>query len=162
MLSDIGTASYNLLLIVMQPFRLAMEAVGLHPVDMQVWALMVGLFLLIGVVPQTVTDLILTRRKALATGEVISLRDDNDGGFFPTIAFRDATGGRWQFESHLTTNAHTCDVGAAVPVIYDPRRPTRAREAGRPVARVTLIVWWYAFMAVIFYYAIFGFPDGTA
>jgi len=162
MFSDIGTTAYDLLLMVMRPFRLIMEGAGLHPADMQVWALMVGLFLLAGIVPHTIGDLILMRRNARATGQVIALRDDNDGGFFPTIGFKDVAGERWQFESGLTTNSRTGEVGAAVVVLYDPRHPMRAREAGRPLARLLITLFWYAFVGVVLYYAFFGFPDGTA
>ncbi|WP_409371532.1 DUF3592 domain-containing protein [Methylocella sp. CPCC 101449] len=60
----------------------------------------------------------------------------------PVIQFKDVLGRSHDFISNLGCNAATRTIGAPVDIIYDPLKPKRAREQGRPVARVLSLIFW--------------------
>lgn len=140
--------------LVVWPFRTAMEAAGLHPIDIQVWSLMVALFMVAWYAPTSYGDWILSRRCKSTMGEVIEIEKDSDSPDTPRITFRDHCGERHDFSSPLPVNGRTSAVGNRVEVIYDPVRPQRAREAGRWVMKSTQALLWYAMAAGLLFYAL--------
>jgi hypothetical protein len=161
MFDQLGAVMTGLLLAIIAPFRLAMEFVGLAPTDMQVWALVVALFMFGIILPQTIGDIVLMRRRVAATGRVVKIDTSSDGPDTPTIAFV-ADGREWTFASNLPCTDQTNSVGADVPVIYDPLNPKRAREEGRTLSKIWFAVLWYVMAGWVFAYALFGLPGGGA
>lgn len=115
------------------PFRAAAHALGIAASDLRIWLFLCTLFLLTLAARFIRDELALRRRRALATGKVVKLNTDSDGLSTPTIEFADGRGKKWRFNSSLPVNSTTGSLGAAVPVLYDPAHPQRAREAGRPL-----------------------------
>lgn len=113
------------------PFRAAANALGIAASDLRIWLFLCTLFLSALAARFIRDELALRRRRALATGRIVKLNTDSDGLSTPTIEFADGRGKRWRFDSSLPVNSTTGSVGAAVPVLYDPDHPQRAREAGR-------------------------------
>ena len=144
-------ALFQLLLV---PGRWLMEQLGLHPADMQVWALNVAAFMLVLGGISTYGDLVLARRQVRTKGAVVSIdRNDVDT---PRIAFTDRRGDRYEFDSNLPIRLGADAVGDSIAVVYDPHNPKRAREAGRPIAKGFSIVVWYGVALAILAYAIVG------
>ncbi|QPF86905.1 hypothetical protein IC762_11680 [Bradyrhizobium genosp. L] len=137
----------------LSPLRVVAEAFGYSPADMQIWAFICGLLLLALVFPQSYGDLVLRRRRAVASGKVVGIDTGGDGPDTPIIEFADRSGKIRRFESHLPVNAATDWVGARVSVIYDPLHPTRAREDGRAFMKVLHAAAWYAMVLGLFAFA---------
>ncbi|RRI07026.1 DUF3592 domain-containing protein [Mesorhizobium tamadayense] len=129
------------------PFRAVAQALGGHPSDIQIWCFLCGVFFLALVAMQTYGDIVLRRRGVLATGKVVRIDKSSDGPDTPIIEFADRLGKTWSFESHLPVNRTTRNVGAPVEVMYDPFRPKRAREVGRPLMKAVHLLVWYAVVA---------------
>ena len=65
-----------------------------------------------------------------ATGEVVSYREIPDGNstrYIPRIRFVTATGDIITTSGQMAATSKRFPVGAAVPLIYDPREPMHAR-----------------------------------
>lgn len=154
--NDIGTAVQNLLILLMAPFRGAMEAVGLHPSDLQVWALIVALLMAVLILPTVYGDIVLARRRHQALGTIVAIQTDGDGVRTPLIEFLDSNRRTVRFTSMLPVTAATTAVGDTVPIIYDPRRPSRAREAGRPLIKLAAYLLWWGFIAGALAFAVQG------
>jgi hypothetical protein len=133
----------------LSPFRAAAEALGYFPSDIQIWCFLCALFISALVVPRSYGDLVLRRRRALATGTVVAIDTSGDGPYIPTIEFRDASGKVTRFDSDLPVNLVTEAIGAQVEVMYDPLHPTRARETGRPFSKAFNTILWYSIIAVL-------------
>jgi len=131
----------------LSPFRALAEVFGYAPSDIQTWCFLCGVFVLVLVVPNTYGDLVLRRRRAYATGKVVKIDMSDDAPNTPTIEFTDRQGRIWRFDSNLPINDATGSVGAVVEVMYDPQRPNRAREAGRPVMKAAHTALWYTIVA---------------
>lgn len=141
--------------VILVPARMVMEACGLHPTDIQVWALMVSIFIVVLVGPTTYGDWVLRSRSRRAIGTVTSI-DDRDETVTPRISFTDEGGQLVEFDSPLAVNARTDTVGGTVEVIYDPLNPKRAREANRLLYRFSSTVMWYGIAVALAVYAIVG------
>jgi hypothetical protein len=115
------------------PFRVIATALGITASDMRIWLFLCTLFLLALAIGFAWDELVLRRRRTLAIGKVVKINTDSDGLGTPTIEFADGRGKCWRFDSSLPVNSTTGSIGAAVSVMYDPRYPQRAREAGRPM-----------------------------
>lgn len=151
---DLGAQAQAMFQTLLGPGRWLMEHVGIHPIDMQVWALYVAAFMLVLGGASTYGDIVLMRRRVRTTGTVTRIdRDDVDT---PRIAFRATDGENYEFASTLPINFGTDTIGNAVSVVYDPLNPQRAREAGRPFAKGFAIVTWYGVAVAILAYAIGG------
>lgn len=81
-------------------------------------------------------DLVILRRGRRAAGTVVGIDPGDDSPDRPIIRFKDASGREFTFTSDLSCNDTTRRLGAKVEVDYDPAKPSRAREAGRPVAKL--------------------------
>jgi len=123
------------------PFRAAATALGIAASDLRIWLFLCALVLSALAARFVRDELALRRRHALATGRIVKINTDSDGLSTPTIEFADGRGKRWRFDSSLPVNSTTGSLGAAVPVLYDPAHPQRAREDGRPLMQ--------AFQAVV-------------
>jgi hypothetical protein len=132
------------------PFRAIMESFGLQPADHQVWAFMVGLFMIGIALPVHCGDFRLSRRHSKTTGFVAAIDRSGDGPYSPIISFKDDSGRSWSFSSGLPCTAATECIGASVPVIYDPDNPKLAREEGRTAAKILYALLWYAFSGFTF------------
>ena len=151
---DLGAQFQAMFQTVLVPGRWLLEHVGMHPIDMQVWALYVAVFMLALGGASTYSDVILMRRQMRTTGTVTGIdRDDVDT---PRISFRAADGESYEFASTLPLNFGTATIGNSVAVVYDPLNPRRAREAGRPIAKGVAIVVLYGVAVAILAYAIAG------
>ena len=139
----------------LSPLRAAAEAVGFHPSDIQIWCFLCALFVVALVVPRSYGDLVLRRRRVVAMGTVVAIDTSGDGPGTPTIEFPDASGKVRRFDSDLPINGTTEVVGAPVEVMYDPLRPARAREAGRPLAKAVNVIVWYSVIALLLAIAFF-------
>jgi hypothetical protein len=161
MATDLGALAKQVFCAILVPARWLMETLGLHPVDMQVWALMVAVFMLAIAAPGSYGDWVLSRRQHRVTGTVLSIDTSGDSDT-ARIAFRDSTGRTHAFDSMLPINAATSTVGNPVDVIYDPLFPRRAREAGRWLAKGLTTIGWYSVAVLIFAYAIWdqALPTG--
>ena len=140
-MGDIWTLLQTAFQSILLPMRWLMEATGLHPADIQVWTMMVAIFMVALLAPTTYGDMVLRRRQQRTTGTVVSI-DERDDIATPRIGFRDSSGRQIEFDSPMSLNRHTRAVGGAVEVIYDPLHPQRAREANRVLGRIfTATVW---------------------
>lgn len=144
--------------IAVGPVRRGMEMLGLHPTDLQAWALVVALGMLILGGMSLRSDMILRRRQANAMGTIVSI-DHNDYSS-PRVAFRDARGERHEFDSNLPLRLGADTVGDTIAVVYDPLNPRRAREAGRPIAKSIAIFGWIAVALLFLAYALGSLPPG--
>jgi Protein of unknown function (DUF3592) len=81
-------------------------------------------------------DLVLNRRGRRTAGTVIGIDPGDESPDRPIIRFRDASGREFTFTSTLGCNDITRIIGAKVDVDYDPAKPGRAREAGRPMSKL--------------------------
>src|SRR3569832_2619267 len=87
---DLGAQFQAMFQTVLVPGRWLLEHVGMHPIDMQVWALYVAVFMLMLGGASTYGDVVLMRRQVRTTGTVTGIdRDDVDT---PRISFRAAVG----------------------------------------------------------------------
>lgn len=141
-MADIGELLQTIFQSVLISMRWLMESVGLHPADIQVWTMMVAIFMVAILAPTTYGDMVLRRRQQRTTGTIVSI-DDGDDIATPRIGFRDASGQQIEFDSPMSVNRHTSAVGGTVEVIYDPLHPQRAREANRVLGRIFTATVWY-------------------
>lgn len=132
------------------PIRLIAEFFGGSPSDIQIWAFLCALFVCALVLPSTYGDLILRNRRAFATGRVVKIDTSGDAPYTPTIEFTDASGRARRFDSNLPVSRATDTIGAEVAVMYDPANPKRAREVGRPFAKVFHNAVWYTIIVGLF------------
>jgi hypothetical protein len=153
-MDDIWAKLETLWAVILWPMRVLMQAVGLHPIDIQVWAMMVTVFMVAIYAPTTYGDWVLSRRRLRTTGEVIEIERSSDSPDTPRIGFYDRHGVRHDFSSPLPINTRTEVVGNQVEVIYDPLHPWRAREAGRWLMKGTQAVLWYAIAISLALYAV--------
>ena len=134
----------------LQPFRVIAEFFGGSPSDIQIWVFLCAIFVCVLVLPYTYGDIVLRRRRVLATGKVIDVDTSGDAPYTPTIEFTDASGRARRFDSDLPVNRATETVGAEIAVMYDPQNPKRAREVGRPFAKALHYVVWYSIVIGLF------------
>jgi hypothetical protein len=139
--------------VILAPARWAMEQVGLHPADMQVWAFMVVLFMLAWASPHAYGDWVLVRRRRATTGTVVELDTSGDSDT-AVIAFEDHLGRPHRFESELPVTGRTRTTGSAVAIVYDPLNPGRAREAGRWLAKAVQHLAWFGSATGLAVYAV--------
>lgn len=154
-MDDIWSTIAEGLRVILVPARTVMEWGGLHPSDIQVWALMVSIFIVVLVGPTSYGDWVLRSRSRRVVGTVIAI-DDRDETVTPRISFTDERGQLVEFDSPLAVNARTNTVGGTVDVIYDPLNPKRAREANRVLYRYSSTVLWYGIAVALAVYAIAG------
>jgi hypothetical protein len=134
----------------LSPFRAIAEALGFSPSDIQIWMFLLGLFVSALVVSRSYGDLVLRRRYARASGRVVAIDRPSEAASTPTIEFHDSSGKVRRFRSGLPINRVTGNLGAEVPVIYDPLMPDRAREAGRAISKALDTIEGYAMIAILF------------
>jgi hypothetical protein len=130
-----------------------MEAAGLHPIDMQGWALMVAVFMLAIALPGSYGDYVLSRRQLRTLGTILSIDYRGDSPT-PRIGFRDTQGRSVEFDSNLPLNSVTDTVGSTLEIVYDPLQ--RAREAGRRLLKSLGAFVWYGGAIASFAYAVWG------
>lgn len=152
-MADIGELLQNVFQSILMPMRWLMEGVGLHPADIQVWTMMVAIFMVAILAPTTYGDMVLRRRQQRTTGTVVSI-DERDDIATPRIGFRDSSGRQIEFDSPMSLNRHTRAVGGAVEVIYDPLHPQRAREANRVLGRIFTATVWYGIAIALFVFSV--------
>jgi len=133
------------------PFRTLAESLGIAASDGRIWFFLCALFVLALLVPSTYGDMVLRRRRVVTKGKIVKINQDSDGLNTPTIEFVDRFGRMWCFDSALPIfNRKTSGIGATVPIMYDPFRPTRAREIGRPLIKAySMILWWAIFFGLL-------------
>ena len=117
---------------------------------MQVWAVIVGLFLLALILPDTYSTFVFRHRNLRTMGTVTAIDTSGESPYSPTIRFKNEIGREWQFDSGLPCNKRTGTVGALVPVMYDPLNPKRAREQGRFIMKAFSALSWWGFIAFAF------------
>jgi hypothetical protein len=108
------------------------------PSVLQVLALFAALIGLAIMLPRSRNDLLLRLRGVRTTGEVVVIHYGNETANAPTIAFTDDQGVAHRLRSDLPLHGDKNFVGAPIPVIYDPRQPSRASEADRPLAKLVV------------------------
>ena len=74
------------------PFRVMAGMFGGSPSDIQIWAFLCALFVCALVLTSTYGDLVLRKRRVLATGRVVKIDTSGDGPDTPIIEFRDRDG----------------------------------------------------------------------
>lgn len=116
------------------PFQAAARLVGLDPSVPQTYFFLVGAGFALLLFVHLHGDLVLLRRGRRTTGTVVGIDPGDDSPDRPIIRFKDASSRDFTFTSVLSCNDSTRKIGAKVEVDYDPAKPSRAREAGRPVA----------------------------
>jgi hypothetical protein len=150
-MDDLGARLHQLFSLILVPGHWLMQRLGLEPTDLQVWALMVGVFMLTLGGASAYVDIILMQRRVRTTGTIVRIdRDDVDT---PRIAFADVHGRTHEFSSSLPVRGGADTMGDTVAVIYDPQNPRRVREAGRPILKVLGAVVWFGLASVTLSYA---------
>ena len=61
-----------------------------------------------------------------ATGQVVALEEDREGGAAPVVEFTPAEGSTVRFRGSVFTTPSAFAVGESVTVLYDPHRPEAA------------------------------------
>ncbi|HEV2571960.1 MAG TPA: DUF3592 domain-containing protein [Beijerinckiaceae bacterium] len=126
----------------LRPFVLLAKTFGYDVSFGRMWLLLVSLCFT-GVTLAVLRDeIVLARRGRRAGGKVIGIDPGDESPDRPIIQFKDVLGRSQDFISNLGCNAATRTIGAPVDIIYDPLKPKRAREQGRPVARVLSLIFW--------------------
>jgi hypothetical protein len=133
------------------PFQEVARLAGLNPSVMQTYLFLIAAVFATILVIHLYGDLVLLRRGRRTTGTVVGIDPGDESPDRPIIRFRDASGREFTFTSTLGCNDTTRTIGAKVDVDYDPAKPGRAREAGRPVSSL-LYLAFLTFLA--------GFPFG--
>ena len=133
------------------PFQAVARLVGLNPSAMQTYLFLVAAFFAAMLIIHLYGDLVLLRRGRRTAGTVVGIDPGDESPDRPIIRFRDASGREFTFTSTLSCNDTTRTIGAKVDVDYDPIKPARAREAGRPVSKLLYL----AFLTLLT-----GFPFG--
>jgi hypothetical protein len=134
------------------PFQAVARLVGLNPSIPQTYLFLVAAFFASILVIHLYGDLVLLRRGRRTAGTVVGIDPGDESPDRPIIRFKDASGREFTFTSTLGCNDTTRTIGAKVDVDYDPLKPGRAREAGRPVS---------SFLYLAFLIFLAGFPLGV-
>ncbi|MGX1322131.1 hypothetical protein AB7M17_005584 [Bradyrhizobium sp. USDA 377] len=129
----------------LMPFQAAARLVGLNPSVEQTYFFLVGTGFAVVLFGHLYGDLVLLRRGRRTAGTVVGIDPGDESPDRPIIRFKDVSGREFTFTSVLGCNDTTRRIGAQVEVDYDPAKPGRAREAGRPVADLLYL----AFLAFI-------------
>ena len=135
----------------MTPFQAVARLVGLNPSVPQTYLFLVAAVFATILIVHLYGDLVLLRRGRRAAGTVVGIDPGDESPDRPIIRFRDASGREFTFTSALSCNDTTRTIGAKVDVDYDPVKPGRAREAGRPMSKLL-------YLAFLIFLA--GFPLG--
>lgn len=133
------------------PFIDAARAVGIELVAAQVWMLFFTLLFLAYAVRFFFGEAALNRRGRRAVGTVIGIDPGDEAPDRPIIEFTDHLGRTVVFTSYLGVNDTTRGVGSSVEIVFDPHRPSRAREVGRPLGKTyhyLFLVFFVCFMAL--------------
>src|SRR5262245_50455544 len=133
------------------PFQAVARLVGLSPSIAQTYLFLVAAAFAPLVIIHLYGDLVLLRRGRRTVGTVVGIDPGDESPDRPIIRFNDVSGREFTFTSELSCNDTTRTIGAKVDVDYNPAKPRRAREAGRPVSKLVHL----AFLALFI-----GFPLG--
>ena len=133
------------------PFQEVARLFGLDPSVVQTYLFLVTAFFASILIIHLYGDLVLLRRARRTAGTVVGIDPGDEAPDRPIIRFKDTSGQEFTFTSALSCNDITRTIGAKVDVDYDPLKPRRAREAGRPVSKL-LYLAFLTFLA--------GFPLG--
>ena len=133
------------------PFQIVARLVGLNPSVAQTYLFLVAVFFAPMIIIHLYGDIVLLRRGRRTAGTVVGIDPGDEAPDRPIIRFKDASGQEFTFTSTLGCNDTTRIIGAKVDVDYDPVKPRRAREAGRPVSSLSYLAF-LTFLA--------GFPLG--
>ena len=131
------------------PFQIVARLVGLNPSVAQTYLFLVAVFFAPMIIIHLYGDIVLLRRGRRTAGTVVGIDPGDESPDRPIIRFKDASGQEFTFTSTLGDTTRIID--AKVDVDYDPVKPRRAREAGRPVSSL-LYLAFLTFLA--------GFPLG--
>ncbi|MBR0839313.1 DUF3592 domain-containing protein [Bradyrhizobium liaoningense] len=123
----------------LMPFQAAARLVGLNPSIPQNYFFLVAAGFATLLFIHLYGDIVVLRRGRRTTGTVVGIDPGDDSPDRPIIRFRDASGREFTFTSDLSCNDTTRRIGATVEVDYDPAKPSRVREAGRPLAKLLYI-----------------------
>jgi hypothetical protein len=126
----------------LRPFVLLAKSLGFDFNSGKIWLLLVGLCFAAATLAVLYDEIVLAARGRRAGGRVVGIDPGDESPDRPIIQFRDVLGRSQEFVSSLGCNAATRTVGAPVDIIYDPLKPKRARERGRPLSRVLLLAFW--------------------
>ena len=121
------------------PFQAAARLVGLDPSVPQTYFFLVGTGFAILLFMHLHGDLVVLLRGRRTTGTVVGIDPGDESPDRPIIRFKDASGRDFTFTSDLSCNDTTRRIGVTVEVDYDPVKPSRVREAGRPIAKLLYI-----------------------
>lgn len=121
------------------PFQAAARLVGLDPSVPQTYFFLVGTGFAILLFMHLHGDLVVLLRGRRTTGTVVGIDPGDESPDRPIIRFKDTSGRDFTFTSDLSCNDTTRRIGATVEVDYDPVKPSRVREAGRPIAKLLYI-----------------------
>lgn len=120
----------------LMPFQAAARLVGLNPSIPQTYFFLVAALFASWLLVQLYGDFVLLRRGRRTAGTVVGIDPGDESPNRPIIRFKDVSGREFTFTSVLSCNDTTRRIGAQIEVDYDPAKPSRAREAGRPVAEL--------------------------
>lgn len=134
------------------PFQAVARLVGLNPSIPQTYLFLVTAFFASILIIHLYGDIVLLRRGRRTAGTVVGIDPGDESPDRPIIRFKGASGREFTFTSTLGCNDTTRTIGAKVDVDYDPLKPGRAREAGRPVS---------SFLYLAFLIFLAGFPLGV-
>ena len=118
------------------PFQGVARLVGLNPSVAQTYLFLVAALFAPMLIIHLYGEITLLRRGRRTAGTVVGIDPGDEAPDRPIIRFKDASGREFTFTSPLSCNDTTRTIGAKVDVDYDPVKPRRAREAGRPVSRL--------------------------
>ena len=131
------------------PFQAMARLVGLNPSVAQTYLFLVAAFFATLSLIHLYGDLVLLRRGRRTVGTVVGINPGDESPDRPIIRFKDASGRDFTFTSTQGCIHTTRTIGAKVEVDYDPVKPSRAREAGRPMSKLL----YFAFLTLFT-----GFP----
>lgn len=117
------------------PFIALAARAGVELNSGQVWMLFFTLTFAIVLAVFLNDEHILARRGMRTTGKVVGIDPGDEAPDTPIIEFRDDRGNPVVFRSLYGCTAETGQLGAKVPIVFDPRKPTRVREIGRGGAK---------------------------
>lgn len=127
---------------VLRPFVLVAKSLGFDFNSGRIWLLLVSLFFAAVTLAAVYEEIVLATRGRRAAGRVVGIDPGDESPDRPIIQFKDVLGRSQEFVSNLGCNAATRTIGAPVDVIYDPRKPKRAREQGRPLSKALFLAFW--------------------
>lgn len=123
------------------PFQHVARLVGLNPSVAQTYLFLVTAFFASLLIIHIYGDLVLLRRGRRTAGTVVGIDPGDESPDRPIIRFKDTSGQEFTFTSTLSCNDTPRTIGAKVDVDYDPIKPKRAREAGRPVSSLLYLAF---------------------